>query len=387
MKTQLLEDIGQSATFSFTSFETVGNAKSDRDVQNVAPAGNAEPAWLRSALGAWRQKPAGEPQISATQPPDQQPTPLESDSPLEEIAALKTQYVPPGRLHEPAIAPVESEHKFFTPPVEPPHEPATTPAGPALAPNPTQGPAAPQDFLFHFTPPPPARQVGDLFTRTPNRPAGSGRRYLLWGVCVLSGGLLIQGGRWLYQERNDARSLVLIADAMKEVPQVDNAVKRPAAAAQQLAPGLGGDVGVTPAVPASRPLSTLPPLVLLKPDPPAATKVEQPPASKAGRMEHQTRPKSERVEEQRPASPLPKPSARTARRQSDAAAERPTQSVGRKPVRQFARASAIGTERGSRRLTAKETTLRACKEHGYHAAQCIKMACSVTKYGFACRAP
>ena len=347
MKTQLLEDIGQSATLSLTPSKIVGNSEADNEVQNLAPAGYVEPARPRSTLGVWSQKPAGEPLIPPTQQPDEQPTPLDLHSVFEEIAALEAQYVPPERLHEPATAPAEPLHK-----------PAIPPAEATLAPNPTQSATAPQDSLFDFTPPSPAPQAADPFTPAPTGPTRSRRRYLLWGACVLSGALLIQGGRWLYQERNDVGSRALIAGEAKQEPQVDNAMKRRAIAAKEFTLEPDGDVRVTPAVPASRPLPAAPPLVLPEPEP---------------------------VAEQGPVSPSPKPSGQIAREQSKAAAEPATEGREREPVRQYARASGVATERPSERETPMAARLRVCREHGYHAAQCIKRACRMTKHGFVCR--
>ena len=385
MKTQLLEDIGQSATLSLTP-KIVGNFQADKEVQVPARAANANPAKPRSALGVWRQKPAGEPLIATTQQPSRQPTPLELHKVFEEIAALEAQYVPPRQPHEPAIAPVEPQQELPTPPAGPLHKPAISPAEPTLASHPTQSATAPQDPLFDFAPPSPALQVAGPFTRAPTSRPRFRQRYLLWAAFLLSAALLIQGGRSLYQERFDAGSLALIGAEANEEPEVDNAAKRRAMAAQEITQGPDGGVGVTPAVPASPRLPAAPPpLVLLEPAPSAATKVEQLPPLGAGRNALQAPPKPEPVAEEWPASPSPKPSSRMAREQAGAAAGRAMEPGEREPVRQFARASAIGTDGAVARDTAMAATLRACREHGYHAAQCIKRACSVTKHGFVCR--
>lgn len=373
MKTQLLEDIGQSAPLTLTPSKIVAHSKADQEVQDDAPAGNAEPAQSRSALGAWRQKPAGDLLISTTQQPEQQPASLDLDSVFEEIAALEAQYVPPGPQQEPAIAPVAPLHELHTPPAEP-----------TIAPDPTHSATAPQDPLFDFTTPSPELQAAYPFTPAPTRPTRSRQRYLLWGACVLSGALLIQGGRWLYQERKDAGSLASIADEAKEKPPVDKAVKRRAIAAKEFTPVPDGDARVTPPVPASRVLPAVPPLVMLEPDPSTPTALEQTTPSAAGRVEVQTAPQPELVAEQGAAAPLPKPSSRIVREQSDEASMPAAERGERGPVRRLARASAIGTESPTGRDTAMEATLRACREHGYHAAQCIKRACSVTRHGFVC---
>ncbi|MDB5747203.1 MAG: hypothetical protein JWP72_2051 [Massilia sp.] len=348
MKTQLLEDIGENASLSLAPATTGGNPKAGKEVQTLAPAGNTEPA--------------GEPPISTTQQPVQRPAPLELHSVFEEIAALEAQFVPPAQQHEPGIAPAEPRHEISTSPAEPLLKPAAPPAEPTPVPDAMQSPTVPQDPLFDFTLPSPAYQAADPFTRPPTGLTRSRQRYLLWGACVLSGALLILGGRWLYQERNDAGALALIAGEAKEVPQA-----------------------VAPAVPASRPLPAVPPLVLLEPDPSPATRLEPTLPSTAGRVEPQAPPKPDAVAEQEPASPLPTPSSRRTREQSAAAAEPARERSKREPVRQPVRASAIGTERPSGQDTTMTATLKACREHGYGAAECVKRACSLTRYGFACR--
>ncbi|MGJ9417659.1 hypothetical protein ACHAC9_07830 [Massilia sp. CMS3.1] len=381
MKTQLLEDIGHSAEISLTSSKTVGNSTADKAVQNLAPAGQALPARPRSALGVWRQKPADEPLISITQQPDQQPTPLELHTLFEEIAALEAQFVPPLRQHEPAIAPAEPRHELPTPPSEP-LTPALAPAE-ATLPNQTQDATAPHDPLFDFTMPLPAEQAADPFVHV--APTRSRQRYLLWAACLLAGGLLIQGGRWLYQERNDAESLALIANEAKEKLQAENGVNLPALAAKEFTAGLGDDLRVPAPVPAILPSPAAPPLVMLDPEPSDATEVEQSAPLVASPAEQPTAVKPEPVAKQGSASPSPKRPSRLARRQSDAATKPSMERGRRDPVRQIARASAIGTETPTGRDTTLAATLRACRERGYHTTQCIKRGCSVTEYGFVCR--
>jgi hypothetical protein len=360
MKTQLLEDIGQNAALSLTPPKTAADSQAGNEVHALAPAGNAAPSKPRSALGVWRQEPAGK--LPASTPGHQTP-PLELHDVLEEIAALEAQYVPPGRRHEPAIAPVEPLHQ---------------PAEPTFAPNPAQSATAPQDPFFDFTAPSPAPQEADPFTHAPTGSTRPRQPYLLWAACLLCGALLILGGRWLYQERK-------AADEAKEELRRDQAVKQPAIAAKEVTPGPEGEVGATAAVSASRPLPAPPPLVMLEPDPSTAVKPEQPSPSAARRAEVQAPLTPEPVAEQGSDSPLPKPPGRIARKHSEAAAVTATESDERAPVRRYARASAIGNEGPSERDTGMAATLRACREHGYHAAQCIKRACSVTEYGFVCR--
>lgn len=383
MKTQLLEDIGQSAALSLVPSKTVDDAKAGKQVQNAAHAGSAAPSRPRFG-GAWRQKPAGEPPAATPQQPDQQPAPLEVHSLIEEIAALEAQYVPPSPRHDPVIAPVEHQHPLGISAAGPLHGPAIPAVEPTLARNPPHSATAPQDPVFDFTPPSPALQAADPFTPAPSWAARSRGRYLLWGACVLTAALLILGGGWLYQGRNDAGPLVPRADEAKRATRAETTVKLPALAAKQPTPAPDDDVRLTAAAPASPPSPGVPPLVMLEPDPPAANKREQ--SLPSGRTEHRKPPKPEQAADQRPASPLPKPPARKAGAQNHTAALPASERREREPVARYARASAIAKETPSERDTTMAATLRACREHGYHAAQCIKRACSMTKYGFACRA-
>jgi len=381
MKTQLLEDIGQSAELPLVPPKIVGASKAVKQVRDSAPAESGAPSRSRFG-GAWRQKPAGEPPIATTTQVDKHPAPPELQSLFEEIAALEAQYVPPGPQDDAAIAPAEPQHALHTSPAEALHLPATPALEPTLAPNPTHSATAPHDPVFDFTPPAPVLQAADPFTPAPTGPGR--RRYLLWGACVLSAALLILGGRSLFEGRNNAGPLVLGADAAKGAPQAHEALKQQAIAAKQSAPAPGADLRVTPAVTARPPPPAVPPLVMLEPDPPAAAKLEQ--SLPSARTERHKPPKTERAADQGATSQVPKPSSRKAREQTHAAAVRASERRERAPVTRLARASAIAKETPSERDTTMAATLRACREHGYHAAQCIKRACSVGKYGFACRA-
>jgi hypothetical protein len=374
MKTQLLEDIAQSAAVSLTPSKPAGHATAGKQAQQLAAAGTARPARPRSAVGVWRQKPAAEPLAPTTQALEEAP-PLELNKVFEEIAALEAQFVLPGQQLAPALAPVDVQRARPAAPVAPVHLAANPSAEAIPAPNPTPGAAPPPDPLFDFTPPAPARQAADPFT-----PAQSGRtrsrpRYLLWAACVLSGALLIQGGRWFYQEHRDAGSLALIAGEAKQAPRVDQDLKQGPLEAQAATLEQEADAGMPP----------VPPLVMLAPDPPAASKIERQPPLAASGAKPQAAPKAGQAAQPRPASPAPKPSSRQTRERSGAAAGPAKERPKREPVRQLARASAPATERPSRPDTSLAATLKACREHGYHATQCIKRECGVGKYGFACR--
>ena len=281
MKTQLLEDIGQSATLSLVPSGRGTKPIADEDAPEVAA-----PASPRSASGVWRQKPA------------------------EEV-----QDVPPA-----------------APPVEP-----------VLAAD------APQDPVFDFTSPSPVMPPPTLDTHEPSWFERSGQRYLIGGLYVLASALVIQAGVWFYQERKDASSLALVADETQVEPQVEKAVKPRAIAAKEFTLGADGEVRVTPsAAPSSlpRPASSVPPLVLLEPEQRADAKPEEAP--------------------QEPPKPAPAKAKRA-------------------PDYQLARAPSTPAEKKPGQDATMSASLKACKEHGYNASQCVKRACSVTKYGFVCR--
>jgi hypothetical protein len=362
MKTQLLEDIGQSATLSLVPSDRVANSGSYKAGQDIAQAPVDAPVRSRSAFGVWRRKPDDEPVVPATQQPE---PPLPAAPPaFEPIAAVETQHVPPQLVHEAVI----------------------TPAEPTLGANATQSESAPHGPVFDFTFPSPATSaVPDLLTRETSWFERSGQRYLLWGACVLAGALVIQGGRWLYQQSKDAGVLALVADEVKAEPQLDKAAKRRAMGAKEFTLGPDGEVQAAPASstsPRPHPAPTLPPLVLLKPEPAAAAKVIPAATLEADREAVRAPHKLERVAEQAPAAPLPKEIHRTAAaKPARARVERaPDRPIEREPVMQVAKKSEPESA-----MSAMSATLKACKEHGYHPAQCVAHKCSVTKYGFVCR--
>ena len=319
MKTQLLEDIGESGQAGIIT-------------SLPAPPAKAPPARERAATGVWRQRPAEEPPAPQT-PPLEEAAPLELDRVVGELAALEAQFVRP----EPPQALRDTIHTEVAP----------------------QGPH------FDFTPPAPASQAANPVTPAAAVLAPSRRPYPLWAACALVAALLLWGGRYLYQERNDAGALALVARASTAQPVAD-------------AP-------IPPAVPASAPLPDVPPLVMLEPDPPAAIKPVPVARAVAGRGEPVTKAKAVPAPLRVRAAPLQKPSIRKTRARPDMAAAPVKKSRQREPARQLARAPAVVALKPSAPDTSMEATLRACRAHGYHASQCIKRQCSVGAYGFACR--
>ncbi|QNA99247.1 hypothetical protein [Massilia sp. Se16.2.3] len=124
---------------------------------------------------------------------------------------------------------------------------------------------------------------------------------------------------------------------------------------------------------------------MLEADPPAAAEAVERPASEAAEGRPQASPAPEPVVERAPSAPVSKPPSRTVRKQSASASKPVTKKEPARPVRQVARASAVRAEKPTAPDTSMTATLKACREHGYHAAQCIKQGCSVTEYGFVCR--
>jgi hypothetical protein len=373
MKTQLLEDIGESAALSPPFSKPAGNSNAGKGVAALAPARNAAPARARAATGVWRQKLVGELPATTTAPPEEA-TPLELDKVFGEIAALEAQFVRPEPEQAPAASAGESTY-----------QPGIASAEPMLAPEPSSTTTTPQDPFFDFTPPAPAPHLADPFTPAPAVPARSRKRPLVWAACALSAALLAWGGRYLVQERKDAESLALIASQAKGGARVDSASPEPALAARASKARADAGALLPSTVPAITRLPDVPPLVMLEPDPPAAIKPEPAPRLGAGRSAPVTAPKTVRAAKQAPATSQRKPSVRKTRERPDPPARPAKERPEREPVRRFARASAAGAEGPSMPGNAMAATLKACREHGYHASQCIKRQCSVGTYGFACR--
>lgn len=327
MKTQLLEDIGESATLSLEPSGKVSNSGIQKGLHAIAHESAAAPVRPRTTFGVWRQKPEGEPVALATSPLEQPPPMVEALPDFE----------------------------------------------PTFAANPVQSDPVSQGPLFDFTLPPPTTPAPGL----PKRESGwferSGRRYLLWGSCVLAGALVIQAGWWLYDERQDAGAQALVADEVKVEPQLPKAAKRRAFVAKEFTLAPDGAVQVAPAAP-PRPAPAIPPLVLLKPEPAADTRRQTP-----------AQPRPQPVVEQAPAAPSANALHRAGREQLVPTA-RPVQTKAeRAPERRLASESVTPAEKKPEPESAVSATQKACKDHGYTAAQCVKQACSVTKYGFVCR--
>ena len=372
MKTQLLEDIGESAALTPPFSTPAGNSTIGKGVPDLAPARKAPPARVRAATGVWRQRLVGEPAATMTAPPEEA-TPLALDKVFGEIAALEAQFVRPETQQAPPSQ------------VESTYQPGIALAQSVLSPESTLTATTPQAPFFDFTPPAPAPRLADPFAPARAELARSRKRPLAWAACALSAALLVWGGRYMVQERKDAGSLALIASQEKGEARVDSASPEPALAARASKARADAGALLPSTVPEITRLPDVPPLVMLEPDPPAAIKPEPAPRLGAGRSAPVTAPKTVRAAKQAPAAPQRKPSVRKTRERPAPPAGPAKERPEREPLRRLARASAVGTEGPSTPGDAMAATLKACREHGYHAAQCIKRQCSVGTYGFACR--
>lgn len=331
MKTQLLEDIGQSASRTLVPSSRVLNAGPEPTVQVRA----ASPGKPRSASGVWRQNPAGDLTLPVAPKPEPQPAPVE---------------VPAPAVPEAIITPVE----------------------PTFSANAVQWEPALHDPLFDFVLPAAAAPASDLFKPEPSWLERSGLRSR-WGAGMLAGVLVVLAGAWYYDKRTDENALALVADRSEAQPQVSKVVKQRVLAAKEFTLGPDGEVMVTPAAPSLAPslappvAATAPALVLLEPDPAPGAQLESTAAPAGRQQEPQVRPKAGRVAELVPTPAQPKRVRRAER----------AQVVARAPV--------VRAEKRAEVESPRAAMLKECKAHGYQEAQCVKRACSMTKYGFVCR--
>ena len=370
MKTQLLEDIGHSATLLLVPSGRESDFRSHQGAQRITQAPVAKPIKPRAVSGVWKARPAGEPVNFAAQLQDQ-PPPLEVVPVPEPVVAMDTQEISSPQAYEAAIPPAEPAPVRIVVQTEP----------------------APPDPVFDFAPSSPAPLTDAPSTKKSTWLKRPGQRYVLGGACALSVALIALAGVWLYGERKDASAPALVAAESKAQTQSDNAAKRRIIAAKEFTLSPDGDVRVTPAAPASTPApvptpAPPPALVLLEPEPVPVTKVEPAPVPAAVRAQRQATPKLERVAAKPPAAPVPKRVRQTAREQLAAAARpaRPARTRAERTAdRQLTRTPVTQVARKTEQVSPKEATLKACKEYGYSAAQCVKRACTMTKYGFVCR--
>lgn len=275
-------------------------------------------------------------------------------------------------------------------PSQPMHEDPVRPAEVARGSQAVDGEPTAPDPLFDFparsSTAPPAESAAD----SPGWFQRSGQRYLLWGSSLMLAALTAYGASWLYGARKDASSLAVVASEYKDEPQRERGPNRRAIAAKEFTLGPNGEVRVSSAPragaqPPPQPASPAVPLPAVPKHAPTAD-ARQTAALEPEVSERQASPLSA---PERNAGQARKPLTTRAPehgRERFASRSRPTLAkVERLPQRRLIRASTSSTERISTQNSGMEATLRACREHGYHAAQCVKRACSVTKYGFVCR--
>lgn len=384
MKTQLLEDIGQSIEPFL-----VPSGKNTASISDAAAAAGPEhnrarPSMPRSSTGVWRQKPADD----TNAPQVQQPVPEVRIAEEQASRPISAESLIDSDLRPVAPSTATSAADAVPPP----------PVGPTLGSRARSGAGSAADPLFDF--PPRTAAVADAVPRASDESwfQRSGHRYMLWGSCAVVAAMVVQGGWWLYGASKDAGSLAVVASGLKDNPQLERAAKRRAMAAKEFTLLPDGEVRVPPVPPAPStqaipPRSAaIPPLVVLEPEsadgaksvPPNAAKPEPAAAATAGPELGQEATKPEQTAQQ-----APHPTAQRVRRyerEKLATASRST-TVGaeRAPRRQTVRPLAVQAESAATRESTMAATLKACRAHGYHAAQCIRRACSVTRYGFVCR--
>ena len=171
------------------------------------------------------------------------------------------------------------------------------------------------------------------------------RRLVTWSI---AGGLLASlaaGGLWLYEENRVEDALVVVANT------------QPAGQPAPAQAFVAGAPAPAPAQPAAAPE----PAKLL-PEPPVAAVVEdKPPAADAAAPVDVTPPRrAARV--------------KTSEKKRTAAKARRT-----------AAAEAVPTPATPSPRQRREETLMQCRAHGYDARQCIERACTMTRYGLACK--
>lgn len=225
MKTQLLEDIGQSSSPMWPA----PVAKAPAPKVQPPPAEVAPPVVAARSGLVWRYKIAAEP------PP-----------PIETLPQAMTPEPPMAPLPEapPPPTPLRSPLDAVDPVIGNPPEVATG-ASPAFAPHEQQA-----NNLFDFSPPPTSpNAVPDLFGREPTWFDRWGRRAVAAGLSLVACAMIVAGGLWLLREYRDEESLALVASTAKPTPDTAKATASPPEALVAAPPDAASPV--------------LPPLVLL----------------------------------------------------------------------------------------------------------------------------
>lgn len=308
MKTQLLEDIGESTELPATP--SVANARPMAKANGHGPVGAVggepvkpvKPLKPRSAPGVWRTRPeltlpvaTVHEQEDAQAQAQEPPAPAALEDVFEEIAALEAQLAQPKQHATPEEAPVAPDaHLAQTKLQAKPEEELVAPDAPDLQvaavlatpapfsfveedrtiPNSIEQTAAPSGPMFYFAEPEPAPANAQASVPAPAAipPARRGGKYVLGTACLLSVALLAMGAmgaRSMYQGRGDATSSASVgAQTKASAPApVRAAADKPAAPTAATLPDVPAPG--EPYVFEDRRAPDLPPLVMLEPEPPA----------------------------------------------------------------------------------------------------------------------
>lgn len=363
MKTQLLQDIDES-----------NPASSIQPIRNDPPPADAAPTQPRSFAEQWRQaglsRPRSEPAYGYGQVHDPLPS-SEADSTANAEAASRA---------APA-APQEAEPKVeaSVPPEASPRPEAARRPHAAPRPEPvfaTAPPEEPAGFAFDG--------IESLAAQVEQGPGWYdrwGRKAANWSLGLAAVALLAGAGVWVYNESKLERTLAAVA---KSSPQL--AAAKPAAVPAAAAPAVAVQAPPADAATAAQG----PQLVMLnevQAEP--AADAETPAEGVAVINAKADAPRDvaevnlkDKVTVAKKEAVRPAREAVASRRAAVPAATPPRRSRNERAV---ARLGAAPTPQVSERTSQLAETLKQCRIEGYHAQQCMKRGCVLTKYGLACK--
>ena len=352
MKTQLLQDIDESHPNS-SSLPTKADP-SPVEAIPLRPRSFAE-QWRQAGLSRPREAPASTPRNAGQAAPAHAPPPADAAPPAHEA--------PP--VHAPGFAdaaPAPKAHETASAP-----EPAIQP--PAFAFDGIDGLAAQ------------LRSEPGWFDRW-------GRKAASWSLGLAGAVLLAGAGVWVYNESKLERTLAAVA---KSSPQVSDA--KPAPAIEALPPASAAVQAPAAAVPPAAPATplTAPPgaqLVMLNEAPVAPAKdAATPPEGVA--VIKETSAAARDVAEVNLKGAKPAKASIKAVRNAKANAPAPVAAAvaPRKAKRDKAEArlAPAAPSEEAEHASQLALTLKQCRIEGYHAQQCLKRGCVLTKYGLACK--
>jgi hypothetical protein len=273
---------------------------------------------------------------------------------IEAWAERAAQHGPAPPPSDEATLPGQHARTSHVPPPRPPEPPPEPRIDPDTRPRPTQ-PEAEADWLA-------ARLRDDAAQR--DTPAWSSvwkRRLVTWSI---AGGLLAglaAGGLWLYEENRVDGALVVVANTSP-------APVATASGAQAFSTGSAATVPATPAPPvAADALKPLPSLPEPEAAPTPAPVADTPPAAEA-----------------RTVVPVDVDAPRRTSRHASIAHKRAAAKVRHAQAQGQAQDAPPAAATPSPRRN-REETLMQCRAHGYDERQCIERACTMTRYGLACK--